>query len=192
MKTLKAMAVACTALVPTASLADWSGLYLGGGLSNVTSGELSATLATDSTGLDVEQHGAVGLFVGYQVQNGDFVFGGEYAISAAPNVSFEDDPEEFAFAYGDLKLKAGYAFDQLMGYGVVGIATIAFDSGDGIEYAGSGIGFGIGADYAVSDSFIVGAELFSRSTTGDLDVGVASGERDLDATSISFRGSFKF
>ena len=93
----------------TALNAPWTGFYLGGSIGSVTDGNLAANDLGPDQSFEVDGHSPIGGFIGYQYQSGQFVFGGEYAISFADDVAIDSAPNDFAAGYGDLKARVGYA-----------------------------------------------------------------------------------
>lgn len=186
MNIFKAITLSAAVLLPSVAAADWSGFYLGGsiGFANV---ELEGDLDT----VESETHNPFGLFIGYQSQSGAYVYGVEYAIAAASGAEFQDIAGDFAVAYGDLKARFGFDADQFMPYGFVSYSATAvsdsFDDADAV-----GLGFGVGADFAVSDNFVVGGEFISRGSNGSTVNGFAVDDLNINSSSISLRASYKF
>lgn len=161
---------ATVATVPAASH-DWSGFY--GGLSY---GKASgATNFYSSPGVfsngpwDVEGN-LPGLFAGMNFQRGNLVYGAELSamfgeVRGTPD-GFEEQQYEDVI---DLKARAGYAFGSALVYGTLGYSKSKFaEDGDPLQSM-SGLGYGIGVDYAVGERFMVGAEYYARDLNGTLD-----------------------
>ena len=181
------------ALATTTALnAPWTGFYLGGSISSVTNGSLTLFDSIDEASADADNHNPIGGFIGYQYQSGQYVFGGEYAISAAADVTFGGGSNEFAAAYGDLKARVGYASGQILFYGVAGMTAAAFDDGGLNDFSSNGFGYGVGLDYAVTPNIILGAEYFSRSTEGDVDTIGETFDTEIDIDTLTFRAAYKF
>jgi opacity protein-like surface antigen len=190
MPLLKILALTLAILAPTTALADWSGLYIGGSLSSVPSANLTTGSGAAETSYVIDDHSPVGGFIGYQVQSSRVIFGGEYALMAATDVTASGIPNEYAAAYGNLKARVGYTFGQVMVYGVAGTSAIAFDAGFFSDALGTGYGYG--ADYAASPNIVIGAEYFSSSTTGEAtDLGAIL-DAQIDVDTFSVRASFIF
>lgn len=173
---------------------DWTGFYIGGSVGAATDGSFTVIIEPDETAFDANSHAPIGAFFGYQSQTDQFVIGAEYAVSAATAVTFEDGTNEFVAAYGDLKVRAGYAAGPALFYGVAGVSAIVFDNDGNNTLDGVGFGYGVGADYAVSPNFFVGAEYFARATEGDIfagDLGTTS-DGEIDVATITFRAAYKF
>lgn len=151
---------------------DWTGGYAG------------ATLGYGwgNDALDDADDMTYGLFGGYNYDFGDFVVGGEleYLGSEIENDTANLDD------LTRLKLRAGYDAGPALIYGVVGAAYANADIG-GVSYDDTGYTYGIGVDYAVTDSINVGAELLQN----EFDEFDNSGT-DLSATTLGARVSFKF
>ncbi|NIY78670.1 MAG: porin family protein [Rhodobacteraceae bacterium] len=151
---------------------DWTGGYAG------------ATLGYGwgNDALDDADDMTYGLFGGYNYDFGDFVLGGEleYLGSEIENDTANLDD------LTRLKLRAGYDAGPALIYGVVGAAYANADIG-GVSYDDTGYTYGIGVDYAVTDSINVGAELLQN----EFDEFDNSGT-DLSATTLGARVSFKF
>jgi outer membrane immunogenic protein len=177
-----------TSTVSTSS--DWSGFYLGGSFGTVADGSVSAGFGGSA---DINNATPVGAFLGYQNQTGNMVFGVEYATAIDGDIELGDTPSPDTIAYGegDLKARLGYDFGKVMGYGVVSSsAVIITDSFDDITAVG--LGFGFGADYAVSDNVIVGAEFMVRDLSEVTVNGFVASDLNLTANSLSIRAAYKF
>lgn len=151
---------------------DWTGGYAGASLG----------YGWGDDALDDADDMTYGLFGGYNYDFGDFVLGGEleYLGSEIENGTANLDD------LTRLKLRAGYDAGPALIYGVVGAAYANADIG-GVSYDDTGYTYGIGVDYAVTDSINVGAELLQN----EFDEFDNSGT-DLSATTLGARVSFKF
>ncbi|WP_255571886.1 outer membrane protein [Celeribacter sp. PS-C1] len=151
---------------------DWTGGYAG------------ATLGYGwgDDALDDADDMTYGVFGGYNYDFGQFVLGGEleYLGSEIENDTANlDDMTR-------LKLRAGYDAGPALIYGVVGAAYANADIA-GSSYSDTGYTYGVGVDYAVTDSINVGAEVLQN----EFDEFDNSGT-DLSATTVGARVSFKF
>ena len=115
---VRAALLALATALPTHTLADWNGAYVGFSLGANTTNELSG----DGESIDAASSNAFGVFGGYAVQNDDFVFGGEVAFLRAPDLEFEGDEQEVTLDFDifDLKGRAGYVVNNILFYGVAG------------------------------------------------------------------------
>lgn len=168
MKTLlSSLALTGLMLAPSAQAADWNGMYAG-------MAAASATADADFFLNDVQNNGPwesagsiYGGFAGYNIQSGNFVYGGEVSFMKgellAPDDSFYDN-------LLDVKARAGYAAGSALVYGAVGYSS--FDISE--LYAApesdplTGFGYGVGIDMMVSETVFAGVEFFTRAIDGDL------------------------
>ncbi|MDX8352122.1 outer membrane protein [Cognatiyoonia sp. IB215182] len=177
--------LALATALPTHALADWNGAYAGLTLGSNFNTEVSTELAGVEVTSDADDTTSVGIFGGINVQNGDFVFGGELALSQASDVEAEVGGETISddFSILDLKGRAGFAVDNLLFYAVAGFSRLS----DGDENA-NGLNFGVGADFDLGNNAIISAEYLTRRTTFDDE----DPEVDVDLDSISIRAALKF
>ncbi|SFI70503.1 outer membrane protein [Celeribacter neptunius] len=159
-------------IVPVAAGADWTGGYAGATL-GYGWGDGALDNADDMT---------YGLFGGYNYDFGNFVLGGELEYLGSELETGTAKLDDLT----RLKLRAGYDMGPALVYGVVGAAYANADIG-GVSYDDTGYTYGIGVDYALSDSINVGAELLQN----EFDEFDNSGS-DLSATTLGARVSFKF
>lgn len=144
---------------------DWSGAYVGGYFGNI---DTSGLAALDGTGF--------GVFGGYQADLGNIVLGGELDYG---RYSFDTtgDPEANVLR---LKGRVGYDAGRVLPYLALGVAQL--DSDDLAIDSESGMFYGLGADYAVTDNIRVGAELLRHDFD---DIG-------LEADTLSLRAAYSF
>ncbi|SDF97349.1 outer membrane protein [Sulfitobacter delicatus] len=157
---------------PVATGGDWTGFY--GGL------QVGQTdIESDSGALDGDD-ASYGVHAGYDYDFGTFVLGGELDYDktdielggGAANVD----------SVARAKLKAGYDFGNTLVYATAGAAQADTSVGDE-----SGSFAGLGVTYKVTEQYTVGGEVLQHKFD---DVG-GTGD-DLDATTISLRGSMRF
>lgn len=156
-------------VVAASNLHNWSGFYAGG-LIGFTSGSHDyhnvgdpiPTLEWDIGGT------SYGGFAGYNIQRNRLVFGGEVAVTTG-NVQIAGGffPD---YAYDlnvDLKARAGFAVGRALIFGEVGYGIAHWGDDLAVEDTDlSGIIFGIGVDYAITDRIFVGIEYISRGLSG--------------------------
>jgi outer membrane immunogenic protein len=148
---------------------EWTGAY--GGLSF---GNLSAE--TDTVD---DSEGVYGVFGGYDYDFGQFVLGGELDYQTGNDISLGGvDVDNILRA----KVRGGYDLGRTLVYATVGAAQLNTNIGDD-----TGIVGGLGVDYKVTDNFSVGGEYLAHRFEDFDNTGV-----DIDANTISLRGSFRF
>ncbi|MEM5474962.1 outer membrane beta-barrel protein [Pacificibacter sp. AS14] len=152
--------------------ADWSGFY--GGLSaGYGWGEDIADEADDAT---------YGLFGGYNYDLGNWVLGGELEYAKTDLENDDSSIDDMT----RLKLRAGYDLGKVVVYGIVG-ANYANATIDGTDYSDTGVSYGIGADYALSDAVVAGFEVLQN----DFNEFDDSGE-DLSAATVGAKIAYRF
>jgi outer membrane immunogenic protein len=163
--------VAVAPIVQTSNT-DWTGFY-GGVSAGYGWGKDAAEAADDAT---------YGLFGGYTRDFGNWVVGGEleYAKSDMENASVAVDDMT------RLKLRAGYDLGNVVVYGIAG-ANYANATIGGVDYSDTGVSYGIGADYALSDAVVAGFEVLQN----DFNEFDNSGS-DLSATTVAAKIGYRF
>ena len=160
---------------PVRTTGDWTGFYAGGQLGY-------AQLDSDALPEDPEDM-TYGVQAGYMYDMGSWVVGGELDINGTEIES--GTPDVAVDAITRAKLRVGYDAGNWLPYATAGVAQ-ARVSGD-IDGEDTGAFVGLGADYRVSDSVIVGAEVIKHQFEDFDDSGV-----DIDATTAALRVSYKF
>lgn len=162
--------------VAVVSDSNWTGGYVG-----LSFGQHDASLSAGPVSVSADDTG-LGVFAGYNHDFGQYVLGGELSFDRAKEEGVKVDLTR-------LKGRFGYDAGQWMPYAMLGVARVK--GSDGIDsYSKSGMTFGIGADFAISRNFVLGAEL-SRSSFGSV-ANVAGTDVDLDIDTIQLRASWKF
>ena len=159
-------------LASSTASTDWSGFY--GGLSGAW-----ADADSDFFYLDAHSNGPhpmsgdiYGAFLGYNIQNGSLVYGGEITYAVGP-IGDTPDPANSFVLYNDvldIKARVGYPVQSALVYGVVSYSTVSVEE----TYASvavplPGFGFGAGVDMMVTNNMFVGFEYMARSVDGDID-----------------------
>ena len=172
------------ALLPfAASAQDWSGAY-GAVMFSNGGGDVRAPSTFDLDGQ------AYGIAVGYNVQSGNFVYGGELAYQKS-----EIDlvhPAPFKQRYEsllDLKGRFGYSSGPFLAYGVIGYSVNKYAL-TGATSDGGGFSYGLGADYKINDRMFVGAEYLMRDMHNDAVSGINALDANLSTVSLRFGMSF--
>ncbi len=133
---------------------DWTGPYLG---VNQASSTTTITTALFEVDLDFDGSGAQ---LGYLVDRGALVFGGEIAASRL---------DMFGAVRGDgathssARAMLGYSVHRALLYASAGIGRVEFFDDAGPINMDSGPIFGIGARYAVTDRVSIGLEYTRQS-----------------------------
>ena len=197
---LKPALAALSLLAPTTALAEWTGAYAGVSFEQLTKGTLSIDELTDDE-FDAIADNAISAFGGYQLQQGDFVFGAELAVGQANNLAIAN-----ADVFGglpsidsrvvDLKARAGYDLGPAMVYGFAGFtqATILDDDLTDLldEDTSTGANYGFGLDYRVTEQFTVGGEFIVRDLALGTEVFGEEVEFDTNTQSVALRAAFNF
>lgn len=170
---------------------DWSGVYVGASL-GVMGGD---TPWDEADGYDykLKSQAAFGGFIGVNHQfHNNMVVGLEAALQSGGGVDSADANnagDDYNVDHmADVKLKVGTTFgsdNQILAYGFGGLSQMGITA-HGNAYSAVGFNFGLGADYAVSDNFTVGAEVIGRSLTGYKSTGARFDEQ------ASLRVAFHF
>ena len=163
---------------------DWSGLYAG--------------LSYGSTGGDIQflpgsfdelSSGSIAsAHIGYLWQRGSFVYGGELAYGTVRDTNFT--VYEGIDRALDLKARFGFAANRALFYGVLGYSRADLFV-DGGEWNLSGISYGLGAEFALSNRVSLGLEYLTRDLEGDEVSGFpVSAEGKFDTVSLRLTYSF--
>lgn len=161
------------AATPFISPSDWTGFYVGGsfGTSYVEIG--------DAAGIDAAN---AGLHAGYMYEAGSYVLGGEIEYS---RLDFDGVGDDFDASVLRLKVRVGYDAGAILPYFTAGAARLTLE--DGSDANDTGYFYGIGADYAVTDNVLVGAEILQHEFE-DFNGGGA----EIAAQTMSLRVSYSF
>lgn len=154
---------------------DWSGFYAGAQLGY---GDI------DSNGAGLDGNGAIGgIHAGYRLDYGQFVggLGLDYDVTNI-DLGATDKLDHVA----RLKLTAGYDLGRTLVYGTAGAAYATARVG-GVDRSDNGYFYGLGADYALTDQWIIGGEVLQHNFNNFDGTGV-----DLDALTAQMKVSFRF
>jgi outer membrane immunogenic protein len=164
------VAVAAPAAVSYGS--DWSGAYAGGSLGYGT---------VDATGVTGDFEGATyGGHLGYNYDMGNIVLGAE--LEATGTNDFTNDATGLELEKVlRAKVRAGYDAGAYLPYITAGAAKATVNGDDDNGYF-----YGVGVDYAMSDSFTVGGEVL-RHEFEDF-----NGGADITADTFALRVSYNF
>ncbi|MFQ1702166.1 outer membrane protein [Loktanella agnita] len=181
---LKSLLIYAIVTAPGTAFADWSGGYVGLGVGTATDSEVAPGSNTESFELEGDE--AFSMFGGYQVQYGNYVFGGEITFSRADNFGNEN-LDRINLEPLDFKGRAGYAINNFMLYGAAG-PTKLDATFSGLPLAFTGINFGVGADYKFTQQFLIGAEYIARRTSGKFE----GEEVEINLDTVTLRAAYKF
>ncbi len=146
---------------PAAAVNDWGGFYVGG-----MAGSASGTQTYENPDFfyDLEPEITYGGFLGYNVQSGAFVFGGELAYSSG-GVSPIGFLHEDHLYFADVKARAGYSLGNAMVFGFAGWTSSSFDNTVEVTTL-SGMNYGAGIDFFLGSNMFAGVEYIVRDLTG--------------------------
>lgn len=166
----------------TPAVTDWSGFYAGASASNEAGDGIYSLPATN---VDITST-KFGGFLGYNIQRGSLVFGGEVAYSSGEADIVSTILDEYIF---DLKGRIGYIFGNAMVYGVAGaVSGRQSNVSNAVDF--TGFSYGVGADLLLGEHMFVGAELLARDYGGDFNN--TTGAADYTTTSSQLRVGWKF
>lgn len=160
-------AAAIAAMLTSTTLAqaeeNWTGFRLGVQVGRTEASALGASQTETS----------YGIHAGYDRDMGKgFILGAEIDYNTADFSGIDVDTTR-------LKLRAGYAFNKVMVYGLVGAVNMDFG-----PLSETGITFGLGASFQATDHIIISGE-YTRDSVDFLGV-------DIDADTLSLRAAYKF
>ena len=140
-----------------------------------------------------------GAFWGYNWQRGNFVFGGEINYSAINNDFAgynRDEYLEFETTWDPLleaRLRAGYAFGNVLVYGFAGKAfTRLLDDENDEDFSFLGPSYGVGAQMNVYKDVFAGLEVSRRAFEYDSESPEPYSKLVIDIDQISLRIGYSF
>jgi len=168
---------------------DWSGVYAGASAGAVN-GDWSFFDSFDDPTVNGSYSSArvVGAFLGYNMQQGNLVYGAELALSRANDLCFAQFPAECSDNLIDLKARVGYSVGPALIFGVIGVPRLEYDF-SGVIYPLTGLTYGLGIDYILKNNIFIGAEALRRDTENQ-EFGNSSTQQDF--TSLTLRLGLKF
>ena len=173
--------VAPIAAPPVAVGTDWTGLY--GGV-QIEYGD--AQIDDDAGNAFDDGNGALyGVFGGYRYDFGSFVLGAELDLNAA-DIDLDGSFNGSIDTVHRLGLEAGFDAGPALVYGTVGAAQATATS-NGAEFSDTGVFYGVGVDYLLTDRVTVGAEVLQHQFD-DFD-GTAL---DVDVTTFGINAALRF
>lgn len=151
---------------------DWTGFYAG---LQYGKGNLELSYAGESADTDADGYG---LHAGYLHDFGKFVLGGEFDYNKVDLDDVDGDGDLYR-----LRARAGYDMGRFLPYVTLGAAHAKAS-----DLSETGVTYGIGADFKVTDKFTVGAE-YSRNDFSDIE---DIDGLDLDSDLVQIRASYHF
>jgi outer membrane immunogenic protein len=165
---------------------DWTGAYAGLSLGR-TSGDLD--YENPDSDYDVNSGSLRSFFLGYRIQQGDLVYGGELELANLSGTTVEGFSEEFSKAF-DVKGSLGYAKGRFLTYGVVGWSQVSFErAADSGNFGG--ISYGAGIEYSVNNTLGLGLEYLARDVDG-VSLNGSPQTTTIGANSLSLRLGLSF
>lgn len=160
-------------VIPVEAGTDWTGFYAG-----LQYGQGNAELSDNRGESDYDGYG---IHAGYLFDFGQVIAGAELDYNKADLDEVDGDADLWR-----LRGRVGYDMGRFQPYATLGAARISTDE-DALDISETGITYGIGAEYLVTENFSVGAE-YSRSDFSDA---VTEGI-DLDTDLVQVRASYRF
>ncbi|MEJ8560787.1 porin family protein [Yoonia sp. GPGPB17] len=206
--TLKQTVLGAILLAPTVAAADWSGAYAGVQLDALVGDDIfiapvfDGGIAVPEDSLDVDS--VISGFAGYQIQQGDFVIGGELALGQANGLTADDfDGITTDARLIDVKARVGYDLGNTLIYGVAGFSqSRLLDVDQEEDFLGldldtsTGVNYGFGVDYQINAQFTVGAEYLIRDLAAEDEItqfgDTIAARVDSSIESFGIRAAFNF
>lgn len=173
----------------------WRGLYLGGTVNISGSGiDISGRGRKDKSDLESSLV-TIAPVIGYNFTRGPWVWGIEADISPAgldekKPLSGLGTVTATSDWYGSVRLRAGYAWDQVLIYGAAGLAfsdlEIKSSSGGRSDGVRAGLALGVGAEYAIDNAWTARVEAIGYGF-GDDDVTLAGQKHDVSLSHGNLR-----
>jgi outer membrane immunogenic protein len=181
-------AVAPVNIAPASAVRDWSGFYAGVQLTYLEPiGSSDFAFYEDDPWDETRSAGG---FAGYNFQSGSFVYGAEALVTFydGENVTF---PGEFLEHFVEVRGRAGYAFNDVLLYGALGLTTQTWSDATA-DVTLNGYTAALGVDYAINDAWFIGAEVAYRDLSNDEGVGFLSNEIIVNEESFRLRLGYRF
>jgi len=154
------------AMAAPAAAHDWSGPYVG-----LSYGRVSGDISDPGLTYDYDDGNAKGGFVGFNLQRGNFVYGGELGYSSVSGATVllggGDDSLDSLL---DLRGRVGFAVGKALIYGAFGYSrgNLTINATDGATLSGTSAG--LGADFMVTQRVLFGVDYTSRKLDGRNDL----------------------
>lgn len=165
---------------------DWTGPYGGVAIGHTTGGQEDQTPAAS---YDIDGGSLRSLFLGYRLQQGDLVYGGEIELANLSGAAIAGTPRELSKAF-DVKGTLGYAQGRFLTYGVLAWSQVEVARPADTTNFG-GISYGAGVEYFVNRNLGIGLEYLSRDVDG-VSVNGSPQTTDIGLDSLSLRVGLSF
>jgi outer membrane immunogenic protein len=178
------------AMAAPAPVTDWSGPYAGLSYGRF-SGDFSTTVGLATTPFDYDSDTGAGAFVGYNVQRGQLVYGGELSYSRTSMLIIADG-DDFLDSLIDLRGRLGFSLGKALIYGSVGYSRgdLTINGVDNPTVSGSS--YGVGIDVKMTQKLFVGVDYTSRNLSGTNDNPANTFDIDTKVNSVGLRVGFSF
>lgn len=168
---------------------DWSGPYAG-----LSYGRTSGAMDMEGFGLfDYTDGHATGAFLGYNLQRGNLVFGGELSYATVSGMIFADPDllgDDTVDTLLELRGRIGYSLGNALIYGAVGLAQAGYTLNAQETPTAKGTSFGLGLDYRMTDQIFLGLDYTRRSMDGTNENPPFDFDAPLDSVSLRLGLSF--
>jgi outer membrane immunogenic protein len=179
------------AAMPAPAGVDWSGPYAG-----LSYGRTSGYMDMEGFGLfDYEDGRATGGFLGYNLQRGKLVYGGELSYASVSGMVFSDTSlggDDTVDSLLELRGRVGYSLGNALIYGAFGLAKGNYTLNASGTPTASGTSLGIGMDYLMTDQIFVGLDYTRRTMDGANDDPTNPFNFDAPVDSVSLRVGLSF
>jgi outer membrane immunogenic protein len=194
MKTLL-ISVAIVFAPAVAGAQDWSGMYGVLEAANASGVQEEFGVIVGPDDLDGQ---LASLGFGYNTQRGNWVFGGELAVSTGKVDVVGLSSGNYLDGFIDVRGRVGYAIGKVLMYGTLGYGTADRYFGNPLvtnePISASGMSYGVGIDVLISNRFFAGIEYQHRNLdigAGEL-AGFPTSSYEHDVKTVGLRIGIKF
>lgn len=168
---------------------DWSGAYAG-----LSYGRTSGAMDMEGFGLfDYTDGHATGIFLGYNLQRGQLVFGGELSYATVSGMVFADPDllgDDTVDTLLELRGRIGYSLGNALLYGAVGLVQGGYTLNASETPTASGTSLALGMDYRMTDRIFLGLDYTRRTMEGTNESPPFDFDAPLDTVSLRLGLSF--
>ena len=169
----------------------WGGFYLGAHSTSET-GFFDYLVGGVSDGSPHNMFGSTwGGFVGYNVQNGNMVYGGELSYSTG-TVALENFPTYEYQTIIDVNGRLGYSSGRTLFYATAGASMGNWDNGGSGPYSANRFNYGVGVDVEITDQFFAGIKYLVRDMNGSFAPDFVNNSFENDNEPVQVRVGMKF